>query len=129
MSLRRLQKRRMDVYSVGDMRNPILIHTRVMSAPGINSVSISHGYDAGVLAWAMVDTVKTGPQMFTDVNLGEVPTHYFIIRYRSGITSENIVAWQGSFYEIVKPENISMRNKWLRLICKLRGDQNVKVNQ
>jgi len=51
-----------------------------------------------------------------------IVTHIFIIRFTSGISTEQFIEFKSTNYKILKAENIDEANLWLRLSANLRGN-------
>ena len=128
MSIRVTNRRRLKKYSVGDMRERITIHTRSITAPGFDDVSITETYDDGEKYWASVETLDKKKQVFSGVNIPDSATHSFTIRFDSSITSENRVRWEGDFYQILKTSDPDKRQQYLELFSKLLGDVQEEAN-
>ena len=122
MGRRRVTKRRLQKYSIGDMRNRITLHTRALRPAGFGSASFSETYSAIDTVWAYVST-DTGQHRFNGVNIesGDQPTHLFVIRYRSDVTAETVIEFNGQYYEILPIIDPDERSLYLELPCKLAG--------
>lgn len=131
-----MDKRPLKQVAVGDMRDRILIRQRDIGGPDFDSpAKLKEGYKTIAAVWCKVKTNISGKQVFDGVNEttgGGVilsSTHVFTIRYREGITSENVVDYKGEYYEIVRVVNPEERNMYLELNCKLLGDKTLEANQ
>ena len=129
MPFREINRRRLKKYSIGDMRERITIHTRAITPPSYDSVNITETYDDGIEYWASCETLDKKKQMFSGVNIPDAATHSFIIRYDSSVTSENIISFEGEYYDILKTSNPDKRKQYLELFSKLKGDDTLAANQ
>lgn len=132
MSIRKVSRRRLKKYVIGDMRERIKIHTRFITAPVFDSAELKETYDTGNLRWAVAETLdylSSGRQMFDEVNLNKAPSHKFTIRYDADITTENIINWQDEYYQIIKTINPDVRKQYLELFCRVKGSEGFEVNR
>lgn len=129
MPTRLTSRRRLKKYSIGDMRERITIHTRILTAPDFDSVDLSEQYDIGTETWATIETLDKKRQLFGGVNIPEGATHSFIIRYNADITSENVIRWEGNAYDILRVADFDGRKMYLELFSKLLGDETLEANQ
>ena len=136
MAKRKVDKRPLKQVPVGDMRDRILIKERALSTPDFdNPAKFSEAYKTVAAVWAKVKTNVSGRQIFDGVDAetgGGIllsSTHVFTIRYRGGVTSENVIDYKGENYEIKRIVNPEERNMYLELHCKLLGDRELEANQ
>ena len=136
MANRKVDKRPLKQVPVGDMRTQILIRERAVSAPDFdNPAKFEETYKTIASTWAKLTTNVSGKKFFDGVNTdtgGGIilsSTHVFTIRYRDGITSENVVDYKGENYKINRVVNPEERNMYLELHCKLLGDRELEANQ
>lgn len=128
MPIRVTNRRRLKKYSIGDMRERILIHTRTLTPPSYGSVDITETYDAGTAYWASIETLDKKKQLFDDVNIPNTATHDITIRYDASITAENIVSYDGEYYDILKTSDPDKRKQYTELYCRLKGDNSLASN-
>lgn len=128
MPRRVTRRRRLKKYGVGDMRERITIHTRVITPPTFNSSQFSETYDAGIDEWASVETPNNGVSSFSGVNVPEGATHIFVVRFDSSFSTENIVRWEGDAYKILKTNDPDKRQQYLEFFSKLLGDETLDAN-
>lgn len=128
MAIRVTNRRRLKKYGIGDLRERITMHTRVITPPGYDSTEITETYDAGTELWASCETLDKKRQMFAGVNIPETATHSFIIRYNSAITAENIINFEDEYYEILKTSDPDKRKQYLELFSRIKGDDTLAVN-
>lgn len=139
MAKREVTQRRLKKYSIGDLRERIVLHKRTLTAPIFDTAEPSETYDDGTKAWASISIPSlsgSGKRLFDEVNLADRPSHLFVIRFReflndleTPITSETIIHWQGDAYKIVLVLNPEERNEYLELFARLMGDELKEANQ
>lgn len=129
MPNRIVNRRRLKKYGIGDLRDRITIHTRVITPPSFNSVNITETYDAGVKYWASIETLDKKKQMFSGVNIPDAATHSFTIRYDASITAENVISFENEYYDILKTADPDKRKQYTELFSKLKGDDTLSANQ
>lgn len=120
----------------GDRRDRISIRQRDVSAPDFDDpAKFEEIYKTLVVVWAMVKTNVSGRKFFDGVNEdtgGGVilsSTHVFNIRYRDGMTAQNVVTYKGENYKINRIVNFEERNIELDLHCKVLGDRELEANE
>lgn len=128
MSTRVLNRRRLKKYGIGDLRERITIHTRTITAPGFDSVDFTETYDVGTDYWASVETLDKKKQLFGGVNIPDAATHTFIIRFDSDVSAENVINWEGEYYDILKTSDPDKRKQYLELFSKVKGDDSLEAN-
>jgi SPP1 family predicted phage head-tail adaptor len=131
MSTRSVKKRRLKKYATGDMRERITLYNRAITAPVFNSAAFTETYDAGTTVWARaqsIDYVGSGDKQFDAVQVADRPTDLFIIRFRSNVTAETIIRWEGNAYEILSVTDIDRRGMYLELLARIKGDQTKATN-
>lgn len=132
MARRTIRHRKLQKYSIGDMRHRITIHTRVITPPDYSGVSFSQTYDSGIDDWASVETPTTiskGIARFNGVNVPTGTSHIFVIRFDSAITKEKVIRWEGDAYQILKTNDPDKRQQYLECAARLLGDETLAVNQ
>lgn len=130
-SIRRIKRRPLRKAAIGDRRDRIRIHTRAITPPPYDSASFTETYDAGVATWAKVESAREAEHVFDNVNLpaGATPSHIFDIRYRPGVTTENVISYRDEYYRILRVEDPEERRLSLLLYAALRGDESLEANQ
>jgi head-tail adaptor len=121
MSTRRVNKRKLTKFAVGDMRDRIEIFVRSVIAPGAGSASVTEEYVLLREIWSRLDHLIPGKVIFDEVDTGGQPTHIFTIRFWLDITTQNRVKFDNDYYKIVKVVDPQGRKEYLRLYCKLMG--------
>lgn len=112
----------------GDMNKRIDIYDRNIVPPQDGSVDYGEKFDGKRTVWAMIETVD-GDQMFDGTNMITTKTHKFYIRWKSNLSIQNWVDYQGQRYQIQLIENQNERNRFYILHCNIRGDNSLPVNQ
>lgn len=115
---------------VGDMKNRIEIYVRGLTPSVDNSVDFSEGFTLLATVWAGIK-INSGISLFDNSNLiskSEV-SHQFFIRYRSDITQENYIKFDGNYFDIVSVQPASTEKRILIINAKLRGQASNAVNQ
>ena len=136
MAKLKVDKRQLKKIPVGDMRDRISIRERDLSVPDFdNPAKFDEAYKTIAVVWCRVKTNISGRDEFTDVNVStgggliQSSTHIFTIRYREGISAENVVSYKVENYEIKRVVNPEERNMYLELYCKVLGDKTLEANQ
>lgn len=131
MARRKISHRKLQKYSIGDMRHRITIHERAITPPTYADASFTETYDDGIEDWAFVGTPTVsskGIVMFNGVNLPETATHIFVIRFDETFTTENIIRWEGDAYKILKTNDPDKRQQYLECASRLLGDETLDAN-
>jgi head-tail adaptor len=139
MSTRKVTRRRLKKYAVGDMRNRIGLYKRDIKSPGFQSSKFQEEYTLITKVWAFVATLNLGEIVFDNVRIKSKsgnfstksisPSHKFVIRYRSDITSETRILWRDKYYEIIPTINPEERNQYLELYSVLVGSKDLEANE
>lgn len=111
----------------GDMRDTIIIETRVITAPQSGSVDFSETFTNTETVWALIET-RSGIQEFADVNLDARASHLIYIRFIADVTFQNWLTFKGKRYEILDVENLEERDEFYLLRCSPLGDQTLPTN-
>lgn len=112
------------VYS-GDLRFPIQILTRSLNSGILTNNNIYAASQFIVLydTFAAIITSNQGQQLFDGVNSTTKTSPYiFLIRYLEGITIQNFIQYDDTYYRIVSVVNMDQRNRFLQLNAEFRGD-------
>ncbi len=110
------------------MRDRISLYQRNIQAPVFGTANITQKYTLLKTVWSSIETIK-GPTTFNDVDTIKQISIEFKIRYRSDVTTETRVLFDGDYYEILEPPNQDKRNRFMFLRCALLGDKNLEVNK
>ena len=132
MPRRKVRYRKLQKYSIGDMRDRITIHTRAITPPTYANASFTETYDVGVEDWALVETPTTiskGIAVFNGVNVPTGTSHIFVVRFDSVWTKENVIRWEGDSYKILKTNDPDKRQQYLEFACRLLGDETLAANK
>ena len=128
MPSRQIQRRKLRKTSIGDMRERILLQERTVTAPVFGSSSFTEVYAGGISRWAKVETNFSG-RLFDGVQLSEIPSHKFTIRFSSAVTTETRIRYKNVLYRILRLDNLEMRDEYLILFAKIDGDDTKEANQ
>ena len=133
MSERRVKRRRLTKFAVGDMRERISLEERSIAPPTFGSQAFTEEYTALDTVWASVETkdfANSGQRFFNAVNDPALtPSHVFTIRWRDDITTETRVRWQDELYKLLLLTDPQERHQYLVLNAKLLGSDEKEVNQ
>ena len=132
MPERKITKRPLKKYAIGDMRHRITLHTRNITPGNFDNPNFSETYDDGTDFWANVSTISLqanqGVTYFSGVALPAGSSHVFVIRFASEITSENMVRWENRTYKVLAVNNPEERNQYSELFVQLLGDKDLAAN-
>ena len=124
----RVRRRKSRSPQIGDMRERIILQRRSLRAPVFNKSDPTHNYENIDTVWAKVETTE-GKQLFNGVDPENVTTHEFCIRYRSDVTTETRVEYDGERYKIESVEDLDKRKRFTLLRCNLLGNEDVVSNR
>lgn len=113
---------------VGDMRDRVSLYARNIKAPVFGTANFTQLYTLIKEVWASIETLE-GPVTFDDVDTTKSISIVFKIRYRSDVSTETVVQFNGFNYEIVEAHDADKRNRFLFLRCALMGDATLEVSQ
>ena len=85
-----------------------------------NNVDFVETFSAPVEVAAAIETSR-GSTLFDGVNVEQVITHKFYIRYDSSVTAETWILFESKRYDIVDVENLEERSQWMLLRCNQKG--------
>ncbi len=114
---------------IGDLRNRIILYDRDLGANNTNDPDYDLTFTNAISVWAGVVTLADGQDVFSGVNIVAIAKHKFIIRYRSGITSEKWIQFNSKNYDILSIEDPEERHEFLILYCNERGDSSKATNR
>ena len=133
MATRRISRRRLKKYAIGDMRERIVVHTRTLNPPPYGSASFSELYDTGTPDWACVTTTDfaygAGKALFDNVNIAPGTTHIFATRFDENYTAQNVIAWLGDYYKVLNTADPDGRSEYIEFQTRLMGDDDYAANQ
>ena len=121
-------QRKNRVSCIGDMRERVKLHNRVMQVPEFGSSDFSEKFSGTKTVWANVRTVS-GEAFFSGANVDVSLTHEIIIRFDDTVTSETWIEHDGNNLKIVSVEDLDERHEFLRLKCTERGDKDLGAAQ
>ena len=110
------------------MRDWITLYTRSITAPGYDSAALSEDYTVLVSMWSKHETLELDTAKFDDVQILSQPTDRFVIRFIPGLTSENILEWDGYYFKILSINDYEGRKEYLQLKCRSKGDKTLEAN-
>lgn len=110
----------------GDLRHRITLQRKALTPPAGDSADFQELYTDLVKVFAAIETVNP-KQPLGDVNVDELPTHRFWIRYIKEIDTDCWVLHEGQRYPILKVENKDSRNEWTILHCNEKGRTTVEA--
>ncbi len=102
----------------GKLRNRVVIQTNTPSDNGFGEPVVSWATLATV--WAEVETMNGSEALASGAERTEAPV-VFLFRYRSDVTTDNRLSWDGGLYDIESLENVAGRKKLLRATAVARG--------
>ena len=132
MPRRKVQHRRLKKYAVGDMDKRIIIHTRNIKPPPIDSAKFSETYDIGTKRWASMVTLDlqgSSQKRFDNVELSENPSHIFTIRFMKDVGTENVIRFDSELYKILATQDPDKRKEYLEIFVVSRGADDLEANQ
>ena len=112
---------------IGDMDKKITILTRSLISNS-TSVDFSIVYTTVASVWALVMVTGGRIQFDTTQLIDSKDTHSFYIRYREGVTQENVIGFKGEYYNITNVRNLDEDNKFLRIEAVVRGKDDEEIN-
>jgi len=109
---------------ISDFKNLIKLQTRELQTDNY-SPDFNLDYKDKVEVWAKIQTT-IGKEIFAGVNVDRDVTHIFTIRYIDYITAQYWILFEGKRYDILNVENIDEENKFMRLRCNVRGEDELQ---
>ena len=114
---------------VGDMNKKIKVLTQAITASSTGGYDFTEGYVTLATVWAMVLTLGARNQFDTTQLLDTKATHDFFIRFRTGITQENVIEFGGEYYDILEVWNLQEDSRFMQLRARVRGDKDSRINE
>lgn len=112
----------------GDLMHEIKLYDRSLNTNNTNDVDYDLTFNNELFAWAAVDTLSKGQDIFNGANLIGVATHIFYIRHIEGLTSEKWIQFDNRNFDILSVENLDERKEFMALYCNERGSKNDLTN-
>jgi head-tail adaptor len=118
---------------IGSLNKKIVVNMREIQAPNQDSVDFSELFTAERTVWAMVETVN-GVTIFDETNIEHEITHNVYMRYVQNMTPEKwlkLLSVNGGddvYFNIIRVENFGELNQFYRLLCTLRGKDDLAAN-
>lgn len=124
-------KQNVKTIAVGDMRNPIKIWARTLTASNQDVPDFLIGFTIAYNVYSKLITDR-GKELFAGSNLGRSDTHTFVIRWISqldqDINSDYYIEFDDQYYRILTVEDLDERRRFMKLICTIRGVTDLPVN-
>ena len=111
----------------GSLRARVGLYTRTLTSPAFDSQDNRQEYTLVATLPAAVQTTN-GIDIFDGVErsgVDGVPTTatvLFFVRYRTDVTAENFLQYDGVNYQILRVEGVDLRREWLKIFAAPRGD-------
>jgi len=112
----------------GDFEHEITLYDRTISTDNDGDVDYELTFENGIFAWAAIDTLAKGLDVFDGANLVGVATHIFYIQHIDGLTSEKWIQFDSRNFDILSVENLDERKEFQALYCNERGNNSYKTN-
>lgn len=112
---------------VGSLRSMVGLYIRNIKSPAFNSQDNQQEYTLVETLPAAVQTIN-GIDIFDDVEksgsdgIPAVATILFFVRYRTDVTAENFLQYDGVNYQILRVEPLDLRREYLKIFAASRGD-------
>lgn len=128
MPNRTVKYRKLRKSTVGDMRTCITLEDRSITAPSFDSTSFTQDYNIIRDVWCKVETMSE-QRTFDGINIDDIATHEFTIRFRDDVTSETRIRYKNTLYRIKKIENLEERDEYLVIKCRKDGEDDKEAAQ
>lgn len=112
---------------IGSMNTQIKIFDRTLTAPATDDTNFDEVLSNEIEVWAAVKT-SSGIEVFDGTNLIGIATHFFYIRFITGLTSESWIEYKSSYYRILDIQNYQEADEFMILRCVIRGATTEAVN-
>lgn len=128
MTCKKIRRKKRSV-CVGGLSDRITIYDRDIRPPLFNTSEQTQLYSGGKEVWSSVETTR-GKEIFNGTQLLGVRTHIILLRFdpEREVTTEDVVEFKGSYYDILGVQNLEERDEWLELSCGTRGNKNQENN-
>lgn len=115
-------------YCLGSLSSKIQLIRRVIDVD--NSSSVDYGITKTTIStvWASIETIKSIAR-FSDINIEDLPTHKFTIKYLAGMDKDVTVSYNSKYFRVLTIENVDEENQWLVLHCTERGTTTKQANE
>lgn len=115
-------RKRKRQYCSGDLRDPINIQERSITAPG-SGVDFTEEFDKDRMIMSAINTVS-GKTFFDGVGTETPITHKVGFRFDSSVTNQSwILLEDGRRFDILSLEDLDERHLWMEATCVDRGNQ------
>jgi len=114
----------------GDLDKKIVIKSRAMGNPGLDTLEYTEGFTTIGTPFAALKTTggtgTKGTHRFDGINIADGVTHLFFIRYQSKYDGlehgNNFVGFKNRNYRVISTVNNDEQDKFIILQCAERGD-------
>jgi SPP1 family predicted phage head-tail adaptor len=124
---KRIQKTNTKI-CIGDLNKKISLLTRTLTASPDDSVDFTVGYTTIAEVWSLVQTLSGRDFFDSTQQAGSGATHVFYIRYKAGITQENVIGFGSEYFNITKVWNLEEDSKFLKIDTVIRGSDVEEIN-
>lgn len=120
--------------SIGALNRKIIVNFRSIVPPSSGSVDFTESFIPDREVWALIETVA-GVTIFDETNTAIDITHNVYIRYYPTMTPEkwvNLLSINGgvdNYLNIMRVENLNEENRFYKLLCNIRGNSALPVNE
>lgn len=104
----------------GELNKRIQIRRRV-DVPGAD-FGLEPTFPESFLAWAKMAQVGAATYQ-ASVQTESIVTHYFTLRYRSGLTADHEVVLAGQVYRVRRVRDLNSKGRFLLLECEELGTE------
>lgn len=117
-----------DFVRAGDMIHRITLQNKSIAPPDADSADLGEQFTDLCKVYAALRTIG---YKIPDgkVNIDELPTHEFWIRYIPDIDTDCWILHEGYRYPILRVENRNGRNEWLVLHCNEKGRAEIEASK
>jgi len=118
---------------IGSLNKKMVVNVRAIQSPTQDSVDFDELFTPDKRVWGMVETVN-GVTIFDGTNIEHEITHYIYIRYMRDVTPEkwikllSVNGGDDTYFNIIRVENFGELNQFYRLLCTLRGKDDLAAN-
>lgn len=114
----------------GDLIHEVQVLEKSLVPPVAGSVDykIEFDQDKSPVVFASLSTPR-GKVIFDNTGTGRDVTHVFGLYFNPDYTSENVVLFDGRFFDVLDVNDLDERHEWMVLSCAERGDIGNKANR
>jgi len=129
VSERKVKRRPLKKISIGDMNQRVSLFCRSIKGAAYNKASLSESYSKIADVWSKVESIGSGFQEFAGIDISQAATHIFVIRFRDDVTTETVIQFDGSNYEILNKDDPESRHEYLILTSRLKGKKELEASR